>query len=297
MIACNYLGAHRKESILRSSFMKTPSLLVALIMLLGCAANAARDYCFECHLVMEGMSVIFTNDIHYSEAISCVNCHGGDPGESDQNISMSASRGFKVRVTRQGIPESCGKCHADADYMATHHPQLPVDQLSKFQASVHGKLLAAGRKRAAECVDCHGVHNIRDVSDPLSTASPQLISKTCAKCHASTFDAYVNTKHARLFVDRQRPGCTICHSSHDIQPATTAELTGSTSVCARCHTAGTPSAKLAEEMAKVLTNLEAAGPDKKDALARARVAMHSMDFNALTMAAKPVSSPPSPDAK
>jgi predicted CXXCH cytochrome family protein len=257
--------------------------------------GAAKDSCFECHRVMEGMSLVFTNDIHFAKGISCATCHGGDPGESDMNIAMSAGRGFKVRVTRQGIPEYCGRCHSDAAYMAKYDPQLRVDQLAKYTNGVHGKLLAGGRKRAAECVDCHGVHSIRAVEDPLSVASPPRISQTCAKCHASTAEAYADTRHGRLFTNQRRPGCTVCHSGHDTQPATTAMLAGSTSVCARCHRPGTPPARLAEDMAKVLTDLEAAGPDKKDALARARVAVHSVNLAALKQAAESASPPPKQD--
>ena len=50
-------------------------------------------------------------------------------------------------------------------------------------------------------------------------------------------------------------------------------------------------------MAQFLTGLEAAGPDKKDALARARVAVHGMNLQALKQAAEPVSPPPKPDEK
>ncbi len=277
--------------------MKTQRLLVALITLLGCGACAGKDSCFECHSVMEGMSLVFTNDIHFAKGISCASCHGGDPSESDQNISMNASRGFKVRVTRQGVPEFCGGCHSDTNFMSKYQPQPRVDQLARYKTGVHGKLLAAGRKRAAECVDCHGVHNTRAVTDLLSTASPQHISRTCAKCHASTAEAYVDTRHGRLFTTQRRPGCTVCHASHDTQPATTAMLTGSTSVCARCHRPGTRPARLAEEMAQVLTGLEAAGPDAKDALARARVAVHSMSLAAVKRDAEPVSPPPKSDEK
>jgi len=252
--------------------------------------GAAKDSCFECHQVMEGMSLVFTNDIHFAKGISCATCHGGDPGEADMNLAMSAGRGFKVRVTRQGIPEYCGRCHSDAAFMGKYDPQLRVDQLAKYTNGVHGKLLAGGRKRAAECVDCHGVHNIRAVDDPLAVASPPRISQTCAKCHASTAEAFADTRHGRLFINQRMPGCTVCHSNHDTQPASTAMLTGSTSVCARCHREGTGPARLAEDMAKVLTGLEAAGPDKKDALARARVAVHGVNLAALKRAAE--SAPP-----
>ncbi len=237
------------------------------------------------------MSLVFTNDIHFARGLSCAACHGGDPNESDQNVAMNASRGFKVRVTRQGIPEACGQCHRDAGFMAKYDPNLRVDQLAKYTNGVHGKLLAAGRRRAAECVDCHGIHKIRPSSDPLSTASPQRISQTCAKCHAATAEAYLNTRHGRIFTTARRPGCTVCHDSHDTPPATAAMLTGSTSVCARCHRPGTRPAQVAEEMAKFLTSLEAAGPDSKAALARARVAVHGMNMATLRQAAEPAASP------
>jgi predicted CXXCH cytochrome family protein len=277
--------------------MKSPLLLVALIALLGCGACAGKDSCFDCHRVMEGMSLKFTNDIHFAKAISCANCHGGDANEPNQNIAMNASRGFKVRVTRQGVPKFCGRCHSDTNVMSKYELQPRVDQLARYRASVHGKLLAAGRKRAAECVDCHGVHDARPVSDPLSSASPQRISKTCAKCHAPAAEAFANSRHGRVFVNPRRPGCTVCHSAHDTQPATTAMLAGPTSVCVRCHRPGSPPLKMAEDMARVLTGLEAAGPDAKDALARARVAVHSLNFAAVKQAAEPVPATPNSDEK
>ena len=277
--------------------MKFSILLVALTTLLGCGACAGKDSCFDCHRVMEGMSLKFTNDIHFAKAISCANCHGGDPNEPNQNISMNASRGFKVRVTRQGVPEFCGSCHSDTNVMSKSESQPRVDQLAKYQTSVHGKLLAAGRKRSAECVDCHGVHDTRAVRDPLSTASPQRISKTCAKCHESSAEAFANSRHGRIFTNPRRPGCTVCHSAHDTQPATMAMLTGRTSVCIRCHRPGSPPIKLAEDMAQVLAGLEAAGPDSKDALDRARVAVHSLSLTAVRKAAEPVPPSANPDEK
>ena len=277
--------------------MKTVRLIFALVILLVCGACLGKDTCFDCHLVMEGTSLKFTNDIHFAKGISCANCHGGDPNASDQNIAMNASRGFKVRVTRQGVPEFCGRCHSDTNYMGKYKPQPRVDQLSKYRTGVHGQRLATGRKRAAECVDCHGVHNTRAVSDPLSTAGPERVSKTCAKCHASTAEAFANTPHGRLFITALLPGCTVCHDGHATEPATTAMLTGSTSVCAPCHQPGTLAAKLAEDMAQVLAGLEAAGSDSKDALARARVAVHCLNLGAMKKAAEPVPPPPNPDEK
>jgi len=275
--------------------MKTQRLMVALITLLACGVCAGKDTCFDCHRVMEGMSRKFTNDIHFAKSISCANCHGGDADETNQNISMNASRGFKVRVTRQGLPAFCAGCHGDADYMGGYDPELRVDQLAKYQASVHGKLLAAGRKRVAECVDCHSIHDIRAVNDPLSTASPQRVSKTCAKCHVETGDAFASSRHGKIFTNSKQPGCTVCHSAHSTEPATMALLTDPTLGCIRCHKQGTPPTKLASEIAQVLAKLEADGSGSKDALNRVRVAVHSLNLDAVKKAALPI--PPSADEK
>jgi predicted CXXCH cytochrome family protein len=264
-------------------------LIVVLLTALAGGICMGKDSCFECHRVMEGTSLKFTNDIHFAKEISCANCHGGDRTESEQNIAMNASRGFKVRVTRQGVPEFCGNCHSDTDFMHQFNPQEPTDQLAEYKTSVHGKLLAAGRKRAAECADCHGVHNTRAVNDPLSMASGQRISQTCTKCHAATGEAFAASAHARIFKNQREPGCTVCHSAHATTSATTAMLTGSTSVCTRCHQPGSDAAKMAEDMAQYLSKLEAAGPESKGALERARVAAHSMNFATLKRAAETVS--------
>ena len=58
-------------------------------------------------------------------------------------------------------------------------------------------------------------------------------------------------------------------------------LTGAKSVCARCHKAGSDGAKAAAEIAQLLAGLEAAGPGSKEALARARLAVHTLDVAAV----------------
>jgi predicted CXXCH cytochrome family protein len=266
-------------------------MMLLFIPLLAGAAHAAKDSCFDCHRVMEGTSVVFKNDVHSTTSISCAGCHGGDPKEDDQNVSMNASRGFKLRATRQGIPEYCGNCHSDAGFMGKYKQQPRVDQLARYRTGVHGKLLAAGNKKAAECVDCHGVHNIRAVNDPLSMANPQHVTETCAKCHAATADLFKKSRHGRRFTTGQRPGCVVCHASHDTKPASTAMLTGKNAVCARCHKDGSAGARAAAEIAKQLATLEAAGPGAKDALARARRAVHTLDPAAVKRAAEAPAAP------
>ena len=141
--------------------MKSRLLTIALIPLLASAAPAAKDSCFDCHSVVEGTSVVFKDDVHYTNAVSCAACHGGDASEDDQNVSMNADRGFKIRVKRKEMPDYCGRCHSDAKFMRKFKPQQRTDQLALYRTGVHGRQLAAGQTKAAECVDCHSVHNIQ----------------------------------------------------------------------------------------------------------------------------------------
>jgi hypothetical protein len=106
--------------------------LPALVVLSTASAVwAAKDACFECHSVQEGTSVVFKDDIHYKNGIGCADCHGGDRNEDDGNLSMSAGRGFKVRVTREDAPEYCGRCHSDAAYIGKYKPGQRTDQVAQ----------------------------------------------------------------------------------------------------------------------------------------------------------------------
>ena len=256
-----------------------------------------KDSCFECHSVIEGTSVIFKDDVHYRHAISCADCHGGDPKEDDQNLSMSAKRGFKIRVTRQATPGYCGRCHKNASFMRKFNPNPRVDQLSLYKTSVHAKRLAAGRAGSAECVDCHGVHNIRAVSDPLSPAHPQHVTETCAKCHAATADLFRKSPHGRAFTSKEMPGCTACHASHATRPANRAMLTGKHGVCTDCHDAGSVGEKAAAEIARLLAGFETTAGGSKETLARVRVAVHTFDVAAIKRAAEPAMAEGKPERK
>jgi predicted CXXCH cytochrome family protein len=266
------------------------SLTIAVILLLGSSAVAAEDYCFGCHSVQEGMSLIYKNDIHYGNGLSCADCHGGDPKINDMNLSKAPGTGFRPRAARATMPDYCGRCHSDATYMARYNPKLPVDQLELYNKGVHGRQLAAGQTKSAQCTDCHSVHDTRAVTDPRSPASPERITETCAKCHKATADAFRDSPHGHEFTFDRRPGCVTCHDNHDTEPATLSLLTDKDNGCARCHKPDSDGYKAAVQIAQELATLEAAGPDAKDALARARVAVHTFDPAAVKLAAD--SAPP-----
>jgi predicted CXXCH cytochrome family protein len=247
------------------------SLPVLLILLTASGAWAAKDSCFECHSVQEGMSIVFKDDIHYKYGISCADCHGGDRQEDNGNLSMSAGRGFKVRVTREDAPEYCGRCHSDAAFIGKHKPGQRADQVALYRKSVHGVELAKGNKKTANCIDCHGIHNIRAVADPESPVHPSHLAGKCGDCHGEIAKMFQQSPHAKVFTTRGMAGCSVCHSSHGTERTGVATLTGAKPVCARCHSASSAGGKAAAIMTKKIAGLAPAAQR-----ASARQAAHAL---------------------
>jgi hypothetical protein len=187
------------------------SLSLLLLLLAASSAWAAKDTCFECHMVMKGPSDKFKDDIHYKHGISCVNCHGGDAQE-DSDLAMSAARGFKPYPLRKGVPDFCGTCHGDAAFMRRYAPSQRVDQLARYRRSVHGVQFAQGNMAAANCIDCHGIHDTRAVNDPQSYVYPSRVADTCGGvCHGVVLK---ESTHAKAFAMVKGMACSLCHSGH-----------------------------------------------------------------------------------
>jgi hypothetical protein len=129
----------------------------------------------------------FVSDVHFRRGLSCSGCHGGSP-DKDVMTPDIAARWPKAEVRhvdRSWIPEFCGRCHADPNFMRGFNPALPTDQLSKYRDSQHGILLLQHKdSKAAQCVSCHGVHGIRGPKSRQSKVHPQAIPETCGHCHA-----------------------------------------------------------------------------------------------------------------
>jgi predicted CXXCH cytochrome family protein len=187
--------------------------------------------------------------------MSCDGCHGGDPKEERANDAMSDARGMKPRVTRESTPDFCGTCHSDAAFMHKYKPGQRVDQLALYRKSVHGVRFAKGNLKAAECVDCHGVHNTRAVSDPQSAVHPSRLADKCGACHGEVARLFKQGRHAKIFVTSAMAACSVCHASHATEPASIAMLTGAKPVCARCHGPGSAAGKSVAAMAKKINGL------------------------------------------
>jgi predicted CXXCH cytochrome family protein len=230
-------------------------MLLLLIWLAASGTQAAKDSCFECHMVQKGPSPIFKNDIHYMHGLSCVDCHGGDPKADRANDAMNDARGMKPRVMREGAPDFCGTCHSDAAFMRKYKPEQRIDQLANYRKSIHGVQLASGNMKAAQCVDCHGVHNTRAVSDPQSVVYPSRLADKCGACHGEVARLFKQSSHGKAFVTSGMAACSVCHSSHGTELPSVDMLTGKNPVCARCHEPDSATGKSVAAMARKITGL------------------------------------------
>ncbi len=201
----------------------------------------------------------FGHDIHRDAGISCQDCHGGNPdpaladdpaGAMDPDFRANPYHGAPKRTE---IPDFCGRCHSDPDYMRQFRPDLRVDQVREYWTSRHGIALKQGDEKVATCVDCHGVHGIRSASDTLSRVFPKNVAETCAACHSdparmegykldngqplptNQLALWKESVHAKSMMEKQdlsAPTCNDCHGNHGAVPPGVEAISY---VCGQCH--------------------------------------------------------------
>ncbi len=231
--------------------MRAPLVLLLLAPLGLLAQQTAKNSCLNCHSALDGdaqrPAVLIKNDVHTANGLSCADCHGGDPASDDPGVAMSKAKGFIGKPARTAIPKLCARCHSDPNFMRKFLPQQRVDQFELYQTSVHGKRLAQGDENVATCIDCHSVHEIRAVKDPLAPVYPLRLPETCARCHADAkkmakygiptdqFAEYQTSVHwnaLKVGGDLSAPTCASCHGNHGAKPP---EVESVAAVCGSCH--------------------------------------------------------------
>jgi hypothetical protein len=216
------------------------------------AGQAAKDNCAACHLEigderLAGPAKAFDEDIHKAKGFGCVDCHGGDAHEQGME-AMSPAKGFIGKPKHAQIPQLCGRCHSDAQFMKRYNPALRVDQVTEYQTSVHGRRLREfNDPKVAVCVSCHPAHSIRPPSDPKSTVYPLHVADTCGRCHADAtymaeykiptdqlakYKTSIHWKTMSVKGDLSAPTCNSCHGNHGATPP---GITWVGNVCGQCH--------------------------------------------------------------
>ena len=123
--------------------------------------SLAPGKCTECHAdeVKE-----FAASIHGQaaargdrDAPKCTSCHGSIH-------EVKAASEPDSTIARKNLADTCAKCHSDAGFLSRH--QIPVAHpVESYKQSVHGRAIAAGSEKAADCNSCHGNHDIYPAKD------------------------------------------------------------------------------------------------------------------------------------
>jgi hypothetical protein len=216
------------------------------------AAVEQNDSCVTCHVATGDARLMrpveaFRADVHAARGLSCVACHGGDPQEPGME-AMDPAKGYIGIPQRQDLPQVCGHCHSDAQFMKRYNPALRVDQVSEYYTSAHGRRLKAfNDPQVATCVSCHPAHAIRVASDPASSVHPMRVAEMCGRCHADAIymqsygiptdqlQQYQESVHWHTLSvqgDLSAPTCNTCHGNHGAAPPGVSWVGN---ICGQCH--------------------------------------------------------------
>ena len=169
-----------------------------------------------------------------SDAPKCTSCHGAIH-------EVKAASEADSTIARKNLADTCAKCHSDAGFLSRH--KIPIAHpVESYKQSVHGRAVASGNEKAADCSSCHGNHNIYPARDARSSVNHWKVPETCAQCHKEIARQFNESVHGEAVKagDRDAPVCTDCHGEHLIMnpsnpasPLNAANISEET--CGRCH--------------------------------------------------------------
>ena len=219
--------------------------------------------CVLCHTYLQGALMPHEEDREV-EPVRCVSCHPAAGAAHARGVHA----GTLAADVNGGPAAKCTDCHGAHDVLGKDHPRSPVfplnlpatceschqpnappehagpagEQVMVYESSIHGRLLLEkGLVVSANCVSCHGSHEIQSTNDERAATSRLHVPYTCGTCHAGMLTGYLAGVHGIDFLagSADVPVCTDCHSEHAIEdPALTdasvsAEHVAAT--CASCH--------------------------------------------------------------
>lgn len=195
------------------------------------AGTQSIQACGRCH---GGVTEHFKASAHFlaeGETPDCLTCHRTDVVDGE----------VPTLALKLAQSEQCMSCHVDKPEAATW-TRLSKDFVASWGSSVHGSALESGNAEAANCVDCHGSHDMKRAMIADSRVNKLHIPETCQRCHAEAAQDYSLGVHAEALragvVDS--PVCTDCHGEHlildHLDPrAAVAPRNVSQQLCGECH--------------------------------------------------------------
>lgn len=155
--------------------------------------------CMNCHQLEAAR---YAESIHAQQAANgsrdtpaCHTCHG--------HHYVKAAGELESAIDTADVPATCGSCHGNARLMARYDVSGAV--VVTYDTSFHGEKHALGSGRVAVCTSCHGVHDIRAVTDPLSSVHPSQRATTCGRCHKGADESFAEGFKHRVVERKSEP--------------------------------------------------------------------------------------------
>jgi cytochrome b subunit of formate dehydrogenase len=195
------------------------------------------ESCGECHGDVKENFLASSHGKAFAAGVkgapNCLLCHRNNIVGTTEKPDSLATKTAQVKL--------CLSCHLDnPDVKARTAPTAGF--IAAYEQSVHGKALLGGNAKAANCVDCHGSHEMKKGSEPTSFVNKQNIPQTCGKCHPDIAKEFNQSVHGVALAkgNIDAPTCTNCHGEHNIyqhndprSPVAAANL--AQQVCSNCH--------------------------------------------------------------
>lgn len=179
---------HTAHAVRQLTDLSTGKLLAASHVLIP-------QMCAQCHNAIydkykasvHGAALINENN---QDVPTCIDCHGV------HNIEDPTTSYFRLRS-----PQMCSKCHTDPKVMGKYG--ISTNVLDTYVADFHGTTVSVFEKQSpdaevnkAVCYDCHGIHDILRVDDPVSGI--QIKENLLVRCKICHPDATTNFPSAWL---------------------------------------------------------------------------------------------------
>jgi cytochrome b subunit of formate dehydrogenase len=193
--------------------------------------------CGNCH---SHQKETFLHSAHFKaldsgikNAPNCLTCHEYNITHITAQLDSAQLKMAQARV--------CLSCHLQKEDVA-NKTLLGGKFIASYEKSIHGSALLRGNAKAANCVNCHGNHEMNKSIVSSSLVNKMHIPETCAQCHAGIAKDYSGSIHAEAVKkgNKDAPVCTDCHGEHNIlkhndpnSPVAAQNL--SKQVCGQCH--------------------------------------------------------------
>jgi hypothetical protein len=148
--------------------------------------KASDPDCKYCHL-NPLYKRVDEKTIPYGKSLDrCLNCHKRK-GVTEAYHHMMHRLRHKTSRSSQDIVALCAGCHGNVPLIKKLQlTGRALDAVQTYEQSIHGKMIALGSERAADCISCHAsslLHDIYKPDNPKSTINEKNLLATCKNCH------------------------------------------------------------------------------------------------------------------